>query len=96
MLIKSGSTQTWDTSARVRFDSSGSLVLPTLLLIPIHYDEGNAARVVYHGLGARLQLDKVSAVERQRDSSNLSVSLLELQSLTKHLNLAQCLIKVIW
>ena len=25
-----------------------------MLLIPIHYDEfGNAARVVYHGLGAR-------------------------------------------
>jgi UDP:flavonoid glycosyltransferase YjiC (YdhE family) len=33
-----------------------------MLLIPIHYDEfGNAARVVYHGLGLRLQLEKVSA-----------------------------------
>ncbi len=38
-----------------------------MLLIPIHYDEfGNAARVVYHGLGARLQLQKVSAVELGR------------------------------
>src|SRR5215203_5484378 len=83
-----------------------------MLLIPIHYDEfGNAARVVYHGLGVRLQLEKVSAVELgrlliecskippiprgrrscQRDSSNLSGSLLELQSSRKHLKLAQCL-----
>jgi zeaxanthin glucosyltransferase len=38
-----------------------------MLLIPIHYDEfGNAARVVYHGLGARLQLEKVSASELGR------------------------------
>jgi zeaxanthin glucosyltransferase len=38
-----------------------------MLLIPIHYDEfGNAARVVYHGLGARLQLEKVSALELGR------------------------------
>ena len=38
-----------------------------MLLIPIHYDEfGNAARVVYHGLGVRLQLEKVSAVELGR------------------------------
>jgi UDP:flavonoid glycosyltransferase YjiC (YdhE family) len=38
-----------------------------MLLIPIHYDEfGNAARVVYHGLGARLQLEKVSAFELGR------------------------------
>lgn len=35
-----------------------------MLLIPLHYDEfGNAARVVYHGLGARLQLEDVSAVK---------------------------------
>ena len=33
-----------------------------MILIPIHYDEfGNAARVVYHGLGTRLQLKDVSA-----------------------------------
>src|SRR5947209_3074614 len=33
-----------------------------MLLIPIYYDEfGNAARVVYHGLGARLRLKEVSA-----------------------------------
>jgi len=33
-----------------------------MLLIPVSYDEfGNAARVVYHGLGARLQLEEVSA-----------------------------------
>jgi MGT family glycosyltransferase len=38
-----------------------------MLLIPIHYDEfGNAARVVYHGLGTRLQLEEVSAVELGR------------------------------
>ena len=38
-----------------------------MLLIPIHYDEfGNAARVVYHGLGTRLQLEKVSALELGR------------------------------
>src|SRR5689334_4758901 len=35
-----------------------------MLLIPLHYDEfGNAARVVYHGLGARLQLKDVSAIK---------------------------------
>ena len=33
-----------------------------MLLIPIYYDEfGNAARAVYHGLGARLRLKEVSA-----------------------------------
>jgi MGT family glycosyltransferase len=38
-----------------------------MLLIPIHYDEfGNAARVVYHGLGARLQFEKVSEFELGR------------------------------
>jgi zeaxanthin glucosyltransferase len=38
-----------------------------MLLIPLHYDEfGNAARVVYHRLGARLQLEKVSAFELGR------------------------------
>jgi MGT family glycosyltransferase len=38
-----------------------------MLLIPIHYDEfGNAARVVYHGLGARLQLKDVSAFKLGR------------------------------
>ena len=38
-----------------------------MLLIPIHYDEfGNAARVVYHRLGARLQLKEVSAFELGR------------------------------
>jgi len=38
-----------------------------MLLIPVYYDEfGNAARVVYHGLGARLQLKEVSAVELGR------------------------------
>ena len=38
-----------------------------MLLIPIHYDEfGNAARVVYHGLGTRLQLKDVSAFELGR------------------------------
>jgi len=35
-----------------------------MLLIPLSYDEfGNAARVVYHGLGARLRLKDVSALE---------------------------------
>lgn len=35
-----------------------------MLLIPVYYDEfGNAARVVYHGLGARLRLEEVSALE---------------------------------
>jgi zeaxanthin glucosyltransferase len=38
-----------------------------MLLIPIHYDEfGNAARVVYHGLGTRLSLNKVTAVNLGR------------------------------
>jgi zeaxanthin glucosyltransferase len=38
-----------------------------MLLIPISYDEfGNAARVVYHGLGERLRLKEVSAVELGR------------------------------
>jgi zeaxanthin glucosyltransferase len=38
-----------------------------MLLIPITYDEfGNAARVVYHGLGARLRLKEVSALELGR------------------------------
>ena len=38
-----------------------------MLLVPIHYDEfGNAARVVYHRLGVRLQLEKVSAFELGR------------------------------
>jgi zeaxanthin glucosyltransferase len=38
-----------------------------MLLIPLHYDEfGNAARVVYHGLGTRLQLEDVSAHELGR------------------------------
>jgi UDP:flavonoid glycosyltransferase YjiC (YdhE family) len=38
-----------------------------MLLIPLHYDEfGNAARIVYHRLGARLQLEKVSAFELGR------------------------------
>lgn len=33
-----------------------------MLLAPMSYDEpGNAARVVYHGLGLRLQLQEVSA-----------------------------------
>lgn len=33
-----------------------------MLLVPIYYDEpGNAARVVYHGLGLRLDFEKVSA-----------------------------------
>ena len=33
-----------------------------MLLIPVYYDEfGNAARVVYHGLGTRLRLKEVSA-----------------------------------
>ena len=38
-----------------------------MLLIPVSYDEfGNAARVVYHGLGARLRLKEVSAAELGR------------------------------
>jgi zeaxanthin glucosyltransferase len=38
-----------------------------MLLIPIFYDQfGNAARVVYHGLGARLRLKEVSALELGR------------------------------
>jgi MGT family glycosyltransferase len=38
-----------------------------MLLIPVYYDEfGNAARVVYHGLGARLRLKEVSASELGR------------------------------
>jgi MGT family glycosyltransferase len=33
-----------------------------MLLVPVYYDEfGNAARVVYHGLGERLRLKEVSA-----------------------------------
>ena len=38
-----------------------------MLLIPVSYDEfGNAARVVYHGLGERLRLKEVSAFELGR------------------------------
>jgi len=38
-----------------------------MLLIPLSYDEfGNAARVVYHGLGARLRLKDISALELGR------------------------------
>lgn len=38
-----------------------------MLLIPVYYDEfGNAARMVYHGLGVRLQLKEVSAAELGR------------------------------
>src|SRR5205085_11197787 len=38
-----------------------------MLLIPVSYDEfGNAARIVYHGLGARLRLKEVSAPELGR------------------------------
>ena len=38
-----------------------------MLLIPIYYDQpGNAARVVYHGLGARLRLKEVSPFELGR------------------------------
>ena len=38
-----------------------------MLLIPVSYDEfGNAARVVYHGLGERLRLKEVSASELGR------------------------------
>jgi UDP:flavonoid glycosyltransferase YjiC (YdhE family) len=38
-----------------------------MLLMPVYYDEfGNAARVVYHGLGARLQLKELSALELGR------------------------------
>ena len=38
-----------------------------MLLVPVSFDEfGNAARVVYHGLGVRLQLKEVSASELGR------------------------------
>ena len=38
-----------------------------MLLIPLSYDEfGNAARVVYHGLGTRLRLKEVSVLELGR------------------------------
>ncbi|HJP95201.1 MAG TPA: glycosyltransferase [Pyrinomonadaceae bacterium] len=38
-----------------------------MLLIPVSYDEfGNAARIVYHGLGARLRLNELSAFELGR------------------------------
>jgi zeaxanthin glucosyltransferase len=38
-----------------------------MLLVPLSYDEfGNAARVVYHGLGARLRLKEVSVLELGR------------------------------
>ena len=38
-----------------------------MLLIPVYYDEfGNAARVVYHGLGERLRLKDLSASEMGR------------------------------
>jgi zeaxanthin glucosyltransferase len=38
-----------------------------MLLMPVSYDEfGNAARVVYHGLGERLRLKEVSAFELGR------------------------------
>src|SRR5205085_4052130 len=38
-----------------------------MLLIPLFYDQpGNAARVVYHGLGARLPLKKLSTRELGR------------------------------
>ena len=38
-----------------------------MLLMPVYYDEfGNAARVVYHGLGARLWLRELSALELGR------------------------------
>jgi zeaxanthin glucosyltransferase len=38
-----------------------------MLLIPIYYDQpGNAARVVYHGLGVRLRLKEVSPFELGR------------------------------
>ena len=38
-----------------------------MLLMPVYYDEyGNAARVVYHGLGARLWLKELSALELGR------------------------------
>ena len=38
-----------------------------MLLVPVSYDEfGNAARVVYHGLGERLRLKEVSASEMGR------------------------------
>ena len=38
-----------------------------MLLMPVSYDEfGNAARVVYHGLGERVRLQAVSAFELGR------------------------------
>ena len=38
-----------------------------MLLMPVYYDEfGNAARVVYHGLGERLRLKELSALELGR------------------------------
>ena len=38
-----------------------------MLLMPVYYDEfGNAARIVYHGLGARLRLKELSALELGR------------------------------
>ena len=38
-----------------------------MLLMPVSYDEfGNAARIVYHGLGARLWLKEVSTLELTR------------------------------
>jgi len=38
-----------------------------MLLMPVYYDEfGNAARVVYHGLGARLWLKELSTPELGR------------------------------
>jgi zeaxanthin glucosyltransferase len=38
-----------------------------MLLMPVSYDEfGNAARIVYHGLGERLRLKEVSALELGR------------------------------
>ena len=38
-----------------------------MLLMPVSYDEfGNAARVVYHGLGERLRLKELSTLELGR------------------------------
>ena len=38
-----------------------------MLLMPVYYDEyGNTARIVYHGLGARLWLNEISAPELGR------------------------------
>ncbi len=38
-----------------------------MLLMPVYYDEfGNAARIVYHGLGASLRLKELSALELGR------------------------------